>query len=205
MFFALPNFVYADRIDSAVDSGYEIDKNYTDLKDVPWAEEAILYLADFGVIHSDNGKVNPQRYINRSEFVELIVGAFGLYDYSADCDFEDVDKDSFYYPYIASAQKCGIITGISEKRFGAKEYLTRQDMAVIIYRTAIFCGIDLSQKAVLHFSDNDLIDEYAYDAISSLVAVKAVSGTENNQFLPKKLSTFAESCKIVYYVLLKNT
>lgn len=204
-FFVLSTVVCADRIDSAIENGYETDKNYTDLDSVPWAKDAIIYLADFGVIHQNNGKVEPQRYINRSEFVELIVGSFGLYDYSADCDFEDVDKTSFYYPYIASAYKCGIINGTSEKRFGAREYLSRQDMATIIYRTAVFCGIDLSEKSELSFSDNDQISSYAYDAISSLVSAKAVSGTENNKFLPKKLSTFAESCKIVYYVLLKNT
>lgn len=205
IFFVLSATASADKIDSAIESGYATDKNYTDLDSVPWAKDAIIYLADFGVIHQKNGNVYPQRFINREEFIELIVGSFGLYDYSADCDFEDVEEDSFYYPYIASAYKCGIITGVSEKRFGAREYLSRQDMATIIYRTAVFCEIDLTKKSNLTFSDNDQISNYAYDAISSLVAVGAVSGAENNKFLPKKLSTFAESCKIVYYVLLKNT
>ena len=189
----------------ALEDYYMGDTGFVDLYDVPWAEDAIKHLAKYGVIHSQNGQVNPKRHITRAEFAELIVGSFGLYSFDAKCDFEDVVENSFYYPYVASLYELGIVKGVSEKEFGADDSLSRQDMATIIYRVSEKCDIDLSEKANLIFEDTDKIDDYAKDAVAALVSAGAVSGDEKNHFLPQNYSAFAEACKIIYYIILKNT
>ena len=207
-FACLVPIAFADGSQNAVDNYFgNLDEKpvYTDLSQVEWAREAINYLADYGVIHDDNGAVNPKRYVTRQEFTELIVGAFGVYDSTAECRFTDVSKSSFYYPYIASAYRLGIINGISEIEFGTQQLLSRQDMATIIFRMGEKCGVIFDEKAELGFGDADQIDVYAKDAVSALVGAGAVSGDENYNFLPKNPSTFAEACKIVYYLMLKNT
>ena len=85
------------------------------------------------------------------------------------------------------------------------EYLLRQDMATIIYRTTEKYGTKLTDKPVLDFVDASDIDGYASEAVSALVGAKAVSGDENYCFLPKTNANFAEACKILYYIMLKNT
>ena len=197
--------VWAYGADDAVNNYYENKKEYIDLSGYKWAEPAIYHLAQYGLIDDDMGKVYPHKYINRAEFTKLIVGAFGLYDYGAQCNFTDVDKSSEYYPYIASAYELGIIKGVCEDKFDMDKNLLRQDMATIIYRTALVCGMDLSEKPVLDFVDTAEIDEYAKEAVSALVGTKAVSGNLSYQFLPKKEANFAEACKILYYIMLKNT
>lgn len=190
---------------TAVDNYYYNQKEYVDLTGYEWAEPAIYYLAGYGLIVDDMGKVYPQNNINRAEFTKLIIGAFGLYDYDAECSFTDVDKSSEYYPYIASAYELGIINGVSTDRFGMDEYLLRQDMATIIYRTTQKYGTPLTEKSELDFADTAEIDEYAREAVSALVGAKAVSGTPDYRFLPKNNANFAEACKILYYIMLKNT
>lgn len=197
--------VYADGSETATDNYFNNNREFTDLDGYHWAEPAIYYLAEFGLIKDDGGKVYPQRYINRAEFTKLIVGTFGLYDYEAECDFTDVDKSSEYYPYIASAYKLGIINGIGNGKFGMDEYLLRQDMATIIFRTVQKYGTPIEERYVLDFKDTDNIDEYAREAVSALVGAKAVSGNPDYQFLPKNNANFAEACKILYYIMLKNT
>ena len=189
--------VLADGPGNAVDNYFKNEKVYYDLAGYEWAEEAIYYLADFGLIDDQNGMVYPQKYITRAEFTKLIVGAFGLYDYDAECSFADVSKDSEYYPYIAAAYKLGIIMGMSSDWFGAGEYLLRQDMATIIYRTVQKYGPRLNDKPSLDFADTDEIDEYAKEAVSALVGAKAVSGNLDYRFLPKNNANFAEACKIL--------
>lgn len=197
--------VFADGAENAVNNYFDNTKEYTDLAGFEWAEEAIYYLADYGVISDDNGRVYPQNYISRAEFTKLIIGAFGLYDFDAECNFADVDENSEYYAYIASAYELGIINGTKQGWFGMDEYLLRQDMATIIYRTVKKCGIELTELPELDFVDSADIDGYAKEAVSALVGAKAVSGDENYCFLPKINANFAEACKIVYYIMLKNT
>lgn len=197
--------VFADGANDAVDNYFDNEKEYVDLDGFEWAKEAIYYLADYGVVKDYNGYVYPQNYISRAEFTKLIIGAFGLYDFDAKCSFDDVDVNSEYYPYIASAYKLGIINGTRQGWFGMDEYLLRQDMATIIYRTVQKCGVEFAQKPALDFVDTAEIDDYAKEAVSALVGAKAVSGDENYCFLPKINANFAEACKIVYYIMLKNT
>ena len=196
---------FADGADSAVDNYFNSKVIYTDLAGYEWAQEAIYHLANYGLIEDDMGKVYPQKYINRAEFTKLIIGAFGLYDHNADCNFSDVDKSSEYYPYIASAYELGIINGINDYEFGMEGYLLRQDMATIIYRTVEKYGNKFTERSELHFVDTCDIDDYAIEAVSALVGAQAVSGNLNYEFLPKNNANFAEACKILYYIILKNT
>ena len=118
--------VFAEGSQNALDNwieNYGPAPVYTDIDDVSWAKEAIYHLSQYGVIHDDNGAVYPHRFISRNEFAELIIGSFGMYDPKAECNFTDVKKDSFYYPYIASAYEPGIIKGVSETQFGGELYL----------------------------------------------------------------------------------
>lgn len=197
--------VFANGADFAVNNYFENEKVYTDLSGYEWAEDAIYYISNYGLIEDCKGKVNPQKYITRGEFTKLIVGAFGLYDYDAQCNFADVDKSSEYYTYIASAYSLGIINGLNPQKFGINDCLLRQDMATIIYRTVQNYGNPLTKKAELHFADTGDIDGYAIEAVSALVAANAVSGNLDYQFLPKNNANFAEACKILYYIMLKNT
>lgn len=202
-FFSVTAFAYGPQ--DAVDNYYENKTEYVDLKGFEWASPAIYHLSEYGLIDDDNGKVYPQKYINRAQFTKLLVGAFGLYDFDAQCSFDDLDKTSEYYPYIASAYKLGIVKGVRTDHFGMDENLLRQDMATMIYRTALLCDMDMSKKPVLDFVDTALIDSYAREAVSALVGIGAVSGNLSYQFLPKKEANFAEACKILYYIMLKNT
>ena len=196
---------YGDGANTATDSYFENKNTFVDLEGYSWAEPAIYYLAEYGLIESENGRVHPQKYINRAEFTRLIIGAFGLYDYDAQCDFSDVSTNSEYYPYIATAYELGIINGVGNGKFGMDEYLMREDMATIIYRTVQKYGVPLTEYPELDFVDKDDIFDYARQAVSALVGAKAVSGNQDYMFLPKNKANFAEACKIIYYIMIKNT
>ena len=202
---AICTFAYADGTDTAVDNYFENKNTFVDLEGYSWAEPAIYYLAEYGLVKPDNGRVYPQNYITRAEFTKLIIGAFGLYDYNAQCDFSDVPKSSEYYPYIATAYELGVINGVGYGKFGMDEYLMREDMATIIYRTVQKYATPLTEYPPIDFVDKDDIFEYAKQPISALVGVKAISGNLDYQFLPKKEANFAEACKILYYIMIKNT
>ena len=115
-------------------------------------------------------------------------------------EFSDVNKEEWYYPYIASGVKLGWIQGISETLFGVGSPLTRQDMAVLIERAS---GIESGISQAL-FSDDNLISDYAKEAVYRLRNKGIINGDDENRFNPKSFATRAEAAKIIYEMMVKG-
>ncbi len=172
---------------------------FSDIGNVAWAEESIEYLAKKGVISGKgDGKYYPNDLVTREELVKIIVEAF---DVMADgnVDFSDVAKDSWSYSYIAKAYNAGIINGVGENAFSPKSNITRQDMAVIIYRVAKERGI--TGATISGFDDNADIADYAKDAVGVLYNAGIINGTGNNKYSPLDPVTRAQAAKVVYELL----
>ena len=129
----------------------------------------------------------------------MAVNVFGFYDADAQCGFADTLDSAWYYDYVASAASKGIINGISDTEFGIGSTITRQDMAVIIYRIAGLCGLQLTEDGeYIPFADEIYISEYAFEAVRELSKSGIINGTDNNSFLPTGLATRAEAVKMLY-------
>ena len=169
---------------------------------VSWASEAINNLYKKGIISGDaSGYFYPNNNIKREEFVRIIVDAVGVYDKNAECEFEDVAKDKWFYPYVASAYKAGIINGVSETVFGSGMELTRQDMVMIIYRAykEKFSETETTKSP----TDIELISDYAKEGVEKLYSAGVVNGYEDGKFNPFGKSTKAQCAVIISNILSK--
>lgn len=174
---------------------------FTDINNIEWAKESINELLKLGVIsESEDGLFNPNDNITREQFVKLVVEALGLTDETAKTTLSDVDENAWFYKYISSAEKCGVVMG-SDGKFGIGENVTREDMAVIIKRAMELKGIDFSNKAGGAFSDDDVISDYAKTAVYGLKEFNIINGTGNNQFTPKGNATRAQAAKMIYEMI----
>jgi|GEM_PF-1899442 len=173
---------------------------FTDLDSVSWAKPAIVEFAANGWVNGKSeGIFSPNDRITREEFVKMAVNVFGFYDADAQCGFADTLDSAWYYDYVASAASKGIINGISDTEFGIGSTITRQDMAVIIYRIAGLCGLQLTEDGeYIPFADEIYISEYAFEAVRELSKSGIINGTDNNSFLPTGLATRAEAVKMLY-------
>ncbi len=198
--FAVNNIPKTESADTPVQ---ESNKLFVDLGDAKWAEEAILYLAEKGIVSGvGNGYFLPHRAITREEFVKLIVEAFGLELSAPDAGFEDVAEGAWYEKYINAAVSAGAVKGISESRFGVGETITRQDMATIIYRVGNMKGISWEGNKDVSFADSDEIAEYAAPAVSALAKAGIINGISETEFAPWGAATRAQAAKIIYQVLM---
>jgi len=172
---------------------------FNDIDDVAWAVDAINVLVANQIIAGyGDGTFRPNNNITREEFVKIIVGAINVYDASAECDFIDVPKDNWSYRYIASMVNAGLINGISEYEFGLGQNITRQDMAVLAYRAAVYKNLTLAEKnATERFDDWDKIADYAIDSVSKLQTAGIINGMGNGNFVPEGLCTRAQAAKVV--------
>jgi len=176
---------------------------FDDLGNVSWAQEAINYLAERGVV---SGKAErmfvPGDNIKREEFVKMVVNAFELAGEEAEISFADVPEDAWYYNDIKTAYSLGIINGADENHFGTGGLITRQDMAAILFRTAEKLGKEFGKDDEV-FGDDNAIAEYAKNAVYSLKYEGIISGMGDGIFAPLENATRAQAAKMIYLMMNK--
>jgi len=168
------------------------------------SEKISEYLASKGVINGrGDGIFDPNANVTREEFVKMLVLAFNLETAGAELQFADVSKEEWSYKYVSAACNSGLVNGISNDLFGKGQNITRQDMAVLVWRFVNFKGADLPRNAIAEFSDKGLISDYAIEAISALRAADVVSGMPGGEYKPFDTCTRAQAAKIIYTALLR--
>ena len=176
------------------------DISFDDLDGYSWATDAISHLASKGVVNGkEENKFYPADNITREEYAKIIVLAFGLYNEDAICDFVDVDAQSWSYKYIASMYGYGAINGYNDGSFGATKPITREEMAVMLYRVMQKQSrLEFASELKTNLYDYNEISDYAKNSVVSLNYNKIIAGDEKGCFNPKNNATRAEVCKMIY-------
>ena len=174
---------------------------FDDLDGYTWAKDAVNKLFEKGIISGRGSRVfAPQEKVTRQEFVKMIVCLTDSYDETAECDFEDTDKNSWYYRYVASAVKKGLIFGISDTEFGTDALITREQIAVIANRILN----EKSDEDQVIYTDDSEIAEYAKEAVYNIKKLGIMSGYGDGTFGPKNPATRAEAAVICLNLLNKR-
>lgn len=175
---------------------------FSDLKHFDWAKEHIMKLKEMGIISgTEDGLFEPNRGVNKEEFIKMTVMAAKDFDESAECSFTDVARGAWYYPYVASAAATGLVLGNPEGRFGSGMKVSRQDAAVILCRLLEQKGAVLGASAETVFADEESIADYALSAVKKLHQAGIVKGFEDQKFLPDKLCSRAEAAVMISHAL----
>lgn len=168
---------------------------FTDLENYGWAKNAVESLFVKGIVSGrGDGLFAPNDAVTREEFVKILVLAMDLADDSPCENFSDVDEQAWYAPYITSAVNKGVINGQGEGIFGVGQIVTRQDMAVMLYRTIVKKDAHESSS---EFSDIDTVSEYAKEAVKYMNAAGILNGYEDGTFRPFNPVTRAETAVAV--------
>ncbi|MBR5507297.1 MAG: S-layer homology domain-containing protein, partial [Clostridia bacterium] len=182
------------------DNNQETKLGFKDLNEASWAEEYVNSLYENGIVSMpDDGKFRPNDNVTREEFLKMLVMAFDLYDETATTNLADVEKGSWYYPYVASGQKYGIVLGNEQNCFDVGKQITREDMSVMIARILAEFGYQAEETEA--FVDESEIASYAKDAAGELFASGIMSGDENKNFMPKSFTTRAQAAKVIFEAL----
>lgn len=190
--------------------GLEAGVSFNDLATVPWAESFILNLAARGIVDgAAEGQYLPDAAVTRAEYVKLLVEALELDTDAgqAEASFTDIVEGEWYGKYIAAAKQAGIAEGKEDGRFGVNDPITREDIAVMSYRTLQHLKVELKNAgtgASTPFADQAAIAGYAEGAVDRLSKAGVVAGLNEGKFAPKEQATRAQAATIVYRILQKN-
>lgn len=183
--------------------GYN-DVAFSDAQEANWAKTNIEALAAREVIlGTGNNLFKPNNDVSRAEFVAILVRTFGLMDNEAASSYKDVDKDSWYYSSVATAEKLGLVSGKGEGLFEPGSEITREEMTVLVNNFVTKYKVELSQTSSLEqkFADSNEISAWAANAISNMQKAGIINGLEANKFAPKANLTRAQATAIIYRLL----
>lgn len=163
-----------------------------------WAKNAIEQLYDDGIVDGKaDGLFAPGDKVTRAEFLKILMGALKISADDGDCSFEDVSADDWYYKFVAAAYNSGIVKGMSDSYFGAKENITRQDAAVLMLRAVEYLEKKLpSDGEAISFDDEAEISEYAKSAVEALTKAGILHGSEG-MYRPGANCTRAEAAVMI--------
>ena len=177
---------------------------FSDVKESRWSYSYIMSPYEDGIINGKGaGKFAPADNITRSEFVKILGGVEGINpDSYTTLQFTDVKYTKWYAGYVAWAVRAGITKGTSDTTFSPNAKISRQDMAVMIYRYATNKGITLPEVSeAIAFADDAKISGYAKAAVTAMQKASILSGEKNKDgtynFNPKNTATREQASKIL--------
>lgn len=182
-----------------------VNKKFEDIGTYTWAEESIDALRARGIISGiSEKKFAPQNNITRADFVLLLAKFLELKN-SGNKNFIDLEEGIYYYDAVASAKELGIIFGTGDNMFKPLDFITRQDMFVIIERALKITNvtnklIEDSGKSLKDFPDSVDVSDYATNSVDYLINKGIVLGDGIN-INPKSNIKRAEVAVILYRLL----
>ena len=109
--------------------------------------------------------------------------------------FTDVAAGQWYSDAIDWAVDAGIVSGYDQK-FDPQRPVTREEMAVILYRFLQQRNFTISNSVEKHFADESSVSSWAQEAVSTLYQWGIVNGGGDNNFNPQGTASRAEVAQI---------
>ncbi len=169
---------------------------FTDMNNAKWAEEAVYALYEKGIVSGRTANTfAPNDNITRAEFAKLLVALKGAQNSNLSVIFTDVNPSDWFFGYVNSAYDLDITKGYEDGTFRPYDNITREDMAVMIYR---YLGEGSTASDLSVFSDSAYISDYAKKAVSYLYENNIISGMGDGTFSPKSNATRAQAAQMIY-------
>ncbi len=187
------------RISAASGSGY-----FTDLSNYGWAAASVDYLYQNRVTNGmTSSTYGPSLQIRRGDFILMLYRIFNFRGgNAANPGFADVPANAYYAQAVSAAKQMGIVNG-DGRNFMPNSPITRQDAMVMVKNAMEAAGKihgSASTTILNGFPDGGSVSGYARDAVSTLVQMGAVNGS-NGMLNPRMSITRAEAAVILHFVM----
>lgn len=169
---------------------------FGDVDDGDWFADAVRFVYESGMMNGvSETDFAPHATTSRSMIVTILYRLEGepVVDYAM--DFTDVAGDAYYAEAVRWAASEGIVGGYGGGLFGSDDAVTREQLAVILYRYAVYKGYDVSigeDTNILSYADFADLSEYAIPAMQWACGAGIVNGTSESTLTPQGEATRAQ-------------
>lgn len=171
-------------------------KYFIDIQE-SWAKNDILSVVGMGWMKgTSNVNFSPNTTLTRAQAAVTLVRALELAEenISKEEKFADVSSAHWAYKEIQIATKKDIFKGIGGNRFAPNDYITREQMAVLLSRI-----IRYEKDSVDYYKSSfvDISDGWSYNSIVEMNHLGVFKGFEDKSFRPNKIISRAEMAAVL--------
>ena len=174
------------------------DTGYSDVADDAWYKDAVSYVTEKNMMNGTGGsRFAPDGETTRAMVVTILYRLEGSPE-TGKSSYSDVAGDAWYADAVAWAEENGIVNGTGDGKFSPDRPVTRQQLAAILYRYAIYKDLDVSQAGDLSgFTDRGNVQSYAREAMEWTCGAKLIQGVSTDRLQPDGGATRAQVATIL--------
>jgi hypothetical protein len=165
-----------------------------------WAQNAIRFAAAREILRGvGSGLFDPEGQMTRAMFVTVLSRLDGVSEGSeGNTGFNDVKPGAYYEAAVKWAKDNGIVGGVSSAEFAPDAPITREQMALMLYRYIVYEGHNLrSAGTALKFDDGNELSEQGGIAAEFMRLWSIMDGKPGNVFDGDGLATRAEGAVVL--------
>lgn len=152
--------------------------SFVDVPDQEWYSEQVKYVSELGLMNGTSAtEFSPDLMLSRGMMLTILYRMAGEPAVSG-TGFTDVEPGKWYTAAAAWAGQTGIAQGSGDGTLGHEDTLTREQMAVMLYRYARHQGHDVRANVALleTFTDAGQVSSWAKEAVAWAVGNGLMQG-----------------------------
>lgn len=172
---------------------------FEDVKIGNWFYNSVKYVYDQNLmVGIDATHFAPDLKPSRAMIITALWRVEGEPKVNFNQSFFDVAYSQWYTGAVAWASKNNLVNGFEDGTFRPDDPITREQIAAILYRYAVYKGRDVTAKADLsNYTDFQQISPYAMDALAWSNSAGLIMGTDWGGLHPGGYATRAEVAMIL--------
>ena len=176
---------------------------FADVSGSDWFYNDVRYVYEKGIMDGTGAdRFSPNAPLTRAMIVTILYRMAGSPSVSGSSDFTDVAAGKWFAKAVAWAAANGIVNGYGSGLFGPNDPVTREQLAAILYRYAVYGGMTAVtlEENLGSFADTAQLSAYAIQAMNWAVGQGLINGSGSN-LVPKAQATRAQVAAIIHRYL----
>ena len=169
---------------------------FADVSGSDWFYNDVRYVYEKGIMDGTGiDRFSPNAPLTRAMIVTILYRMAGSPSVSG-------SGTAWYYNAVTWAQQNGIMGGYGDGKFGPNDPVTREQLAAILYRYAVYGGMTAVtlEENLGSFADTAQLSAYAIQAMNWAVGQGLINGSGSN-LVPKAQATRAQVAAIIHRYL----
>ena len=174
------------------------ETTFADVKKGDWYYDSVKYVYENKIMQGTENGFEPESTMTRAMLVTVLYRMANGTASGNNVRFSDVSKDMWYSEAVLWATENNIVSGVGDNKFAPDKNITREQMALIIYRFAKMQGHDVSEASNLeNYTDASEVSSWALGAVKWANKTELVNGTSETTLSPKASATRAQVAAIL--------
>ena len=169
---------------------------FTDVKESDWFYGSVKYAYENALMQgTGDNKFSPAQDTSRGMVTTMLWRLEGEPKAQRAAAFPDVASGAWYAQAVSWAVEAGIVTGYDTGRFGPDDPVTREQLAVLLYRYARYRGGETPTEgmAIGNYADGAAVSPWARDAVRWALGRGILNGKGGGVLDPQGKASRAET------------